>query len=77
MNVLEALIGVIPKQLAITLMEATAALATLDTQAVGVLAQVGAGIHNRCTILNIVLSTSNNEVAIITAMLHKLHKFLQ
>ena len=43
MNVLEALIAVIPKQLAITLMEVTPALATLDTQAVGVLAQVGAG----------------------------------
>ena len=44
MNVLEALIGVIPEQLAITLKEVTPALATLDTQAVGILAQVSAGI---------------------------------
>ena len=51
MNVLEALIGVIPVQHAATLLGVTPALATLDTQAVGVLAQVGAGIHNRCTIL--------------------------
>ena len=50
MNVLEALIGVIPEQLAITLKGVTPALATMDTQAVGVLAQVSAGIYNRCTI---------------------------
>ena len=40
MNVLEALIGVIPMQLATTLRGVTHALATLDTQAVDFLAQV-------------------------------------
>ena len=50
MNVLEALIGVIPEQLARTLKGVTPAPVTLDTQAVGILAQVSAGIYNRCTI---------------------------
>ena len=50
MNVLEALIGVILMQLATTLKGVTPAIATLDTQAVGVLAQVSAGIYNRCII---------------------------
>ena len=40
MNVLEALIGVILMQLATTLKEVTPALATLDTQAMGFIAQV-------------------------------------
>ena len=40
MSVLEALIGVIPTQLATTLRGVTPALATLDTQAVDFLAQV-------------------------------------
>ena len=40
MNVLEALIGVTPMQLAATLKEVTPALATLDTQAMGFIAQV-------------------------------------
>ena len=40
MNVLVALIGVIPMQLAATLMEVTPALATLDTQAMDLLAHV-------------------------------------
>ena len=40
MNVLEALIGVIPVQLATTLKGVTPALATLDTQAVDFIVQV-------------------------------------
>ena len=40
MNVLDALIGVILVQLATTLKGVTAALATVDTQAMGSLAQV-------------------------------------
>ena len=40
MNVLEALIGVIPMQHAATLKEVTPALATLDTQAMDFIAQV-------------------------------------
>ena len=47
MNVLEALIGVIPMQLAVTLKGVTPALATLDTQAVAVLAHVSADTYNR------------------------------
>ena len=42
MNVLEALIGVIPVQHASTLMGVTPVLATLDTQALAVLAHVSA-----------------------------------
>ena len=42
MNVLEALIGVIPVQHATTLMGVTPALATLDILAVDFLASVGA-----------------------------------
>ena len=42
MNVLEALIDVIPVQLATTLKGVTPALATLASQAVGLLAQVSA-----------------------------------
>ena len=44
MNVLVALTGVIPMQLAATLMEVTPALATLDTQAMEFLAHVSAAI---------------------------------
>ena len=44
MNVLEALIGVIPVQLATTLKGVTPALATLDTQEMGSFAQVTAAI---------------------------------
>ena len=40
MNVLEALIGVIPMQHAATLKEVTPAFATLDTQAMDFIAQV-------------------------------------
>ena len=47
MNVLEALIGVIPVQLATTLKGVTPALATLDTQAMDSLAQVSAAIPNQ------------------------------
>ena len=46
MNVLEVLIDVTLVQLATTLMEVIPALATLDTQAMGVLAQVSTGICN-------------------------------
>ena len=42
MSVLEVLIGVIAMQLATTLKEVTPALVTLDTQAMGFLAQVSA-----------------------------------
>ena len=38
MNVLEALIGVTPTQLATTIKEVTPALATLDTQGMGLIA---------------------------------------
>ena len=44
MNVLVPLIGVIPMQLATTIKGVTPAIATLDTQAVGFLAQVGGAI---------------------------------
>ena len=44
MNVLEALIGVIPMQLATTPMGVTPALATLDTQEMDIFAQVSTGI---------------------------------
>ena len=44
MNVLKALTGVIPKQLAPTLKGVTPALATLDTQAMDFPAQVSTGI---------------------------------
>ena len=44
MNVLEALIAVIPKQLATTLEGVTPAFATVDSQAMGFLAQVSAAI---------------------------------
>ena len=47
MNVLEALIDVILVQLATTLKEVTPALATLDTQAVDVLAQVSAAVQSK------------------------------
>ena len=42
MSVVEVLIGVIAMQLATTIMGVTPALATLDTQAMGFLAQVSA-----------------------------------
>ena len=44
MNALEALIGVIPMQLATTLKGVTPVLATLDTQGMDFLAQVSTGI---------------------------------
>ena len=47
MNVLEALICVILMQLAITLKGATPASVTLDTQALGFIVWVSAGIYNR------------------------------
>ena len=47
MNVLEALTGVIPKQLATTLKGVTPAPVTLDTQAMDSLAQVSAAIPNQ------------------------------
>ena len=46
MNVLEALIDVIPVQLATTLKGVILALATLDTQAMDLLAQVSAAIQS-------------------------------
>ena len=49
MNVLEALIGVIPMQLAATLMGVTPALATVDTQAMDVLAHVSV-TYDRCIV---------------------------
>ena len=45
MNVLEALIGVIPVQHAATLMGVTPVLATVDTLALAVLAHVSAAIY--------------------------------
>ena len=45
MNVLEALIDVIAMQLVTTLVGVTPALATMDTQAMGFLAQVSAAIY--------------------------------
>ena len=47
MNVLEVLIGVIPKQLATTLKGVIPALATVDSQAMDSLAQVSAAIPNK------------------------------
>ena len=54
MNVLEALIDVIAMQLVTTLVGVTPALATLDTQAMGFLAQVSAAIY-ACDVLYSVL----------------------
>ena len=50
MNAAEALIAVIPMQLAPTLLGVTPALATLDTQEMGFLVHVSVGINRRCTI---------------------------
>ena len=54
MSVVEALIGVIAMQLATTIMGVTPALATLDTQAMGFLAQVSEAIYT-CDVLYSVL----------------------
>ena len=50
MNAVEALIAVIPMQVATTLKGAIVALATLDTQAMDFLARVSVGTYSRCTI---------------------------
>ena len=50
MNAVEALIAVIPMQLAPTLLGVTPALATLDTQEMDFLVHVSVGIYRRCTI---------------------------
>ena len=52
MSVLEALMGVIPVQLATTVLEVIPALATLGTQAMDFLAQVSADVCNRFTVFH-------------------------
>ena len=61
MNVLEALIGVIPVQHASTLMGVTPVLATLDTQALAVLAHVSAATYNRCIVSHLIYCSTKNE----------------
>lgn len=57
MNVLEALIVVIPMQLATTLMGVTLALATLDTQGMGFIVQVSESILSASTPLEVTTTT--------------------
>ena len=57
MNVLEALIGVIPMQRATTLMGVTPVLVTMDTQGMGFPVQVSKSILSASTPLEITMTT--------------------